>query len=168
MIYEEFMKIIPNETKDFINELIPYLNYYDKKEIKIDELTIPVEATDFLLTINVLLKDAYYRDILTKCGIKNSKGIKDLVLEKKSNEKNEEYFKDNYYNFLICNEKKDYSSLTPIDILIDLTKKLIQIIEPHTTPVLSNKIYNIENKFFNKNLEDFLNNLIKTNKKRNI
>lgn len=163
MTYEEFMKIIPNETKDFINELIPHLNYYDKKEIKIDELTIPVEATDFLLTINVLLKDPYYKNILINCGIKNSKEIKNLVLEKKSNEKNEEYFNDNYYNFLICNEEKDYSSLTPLDLLIDLTKKLIQIIEPHTTPVLSNKIYNIENKFFNKNLEDFLNNLIKIN-----
>ena len=163
MTYEEFMKIIPNETKDFINELIPHLNYYDKKEIKIDELTIPVEATDFLLTINVLLKDPYYKNILINCGIKNSKEIKNLVLEKKSNEKNEEYFNDNYYNFLICNEEKDYSSLTPLDLLIDLTKKLIQKIELHTTPVFSNKIYNIENKFFNKNLEDFLNNLIRVN-----
>ncbi len=163
MTYKEFMEIIPDETKDFINELIPYLNYYDRKEIDINDLTIPFEATIFLLTISALLKDPYYKNILINCGIKNSKEIKNLVLEKKSIEKNEEYFNDNYYNFLICNEKKDYSSLTPLDLLIDLTKKLIQKIEPHTTPVFSNQIYNVENKFFVKKLEDFLKDLIRVN-----
>ena len=125
MTYKEFMEIIPNETYNFIDELIPFLNYYDRKEINVNNLTIPAETMDFLLAIDVLFENPYYQNILIRCGIKNIKDIKKLILEKKSSEQNEEYFKDNDYKFLILNENEDYSSLTSLDILIDLTKKLI-------------------------------------------
>lgn len=163
MTYKEFIKIIPNETYNFIDELIPFLNYYDRKEINVNNLTIPAEAMDFLLAIDVLFENPYYQNILIRCGIKNIKDIKKLILEKKSSEQNEEYFKDNDYKFLILNENEDYSSLTSLDILIDLTKKLINQKDPHKNPTITNKIYNIENHFICTNLEHFLETLIKVN-----
>ena len=163
MTYKEFIKIIPNETYNFIDELIPFLNYYDRKEINVNNLTIPAETMDFLLAIDVLFENPYYQNILIRCGIKNIKDIKKLILEKKSSEQNEEYFKDNDYKFLILNENEDYSSLTSLDILIDLTKKLINQKDPHKNPTITNKIYNIENHFICTNLEHFLETLIKVN-----
>lgn len=152
--YEEFLKLIPADTKKFILNVAQLYANYENKNIKMDIDKIENEIVKkFMIMIFCLSKDDKYRNILIQCGL-NAKNIENLIPTSFTKyDIDSSFFEKNFKELLISEEKNSYLGLTPLDILIKVANKL------------KNTNYDIflAKNFLYNSFSDFLNELKKTN-----
>lgn len=71
--YEEFLKLVPKETKEFINYALPYLNYYSVESRylefrKTDSYTSNYYSKFFFLMLYAMTKNPTYESYFSKYG----------------------------------------------------------------------------------------------------
>lgn len=123
LTYDEFKKIVPKETSDFFDELLPHLAYYIDNGYDIRFTTTPStayfdESKAFFLSLYVLGNIKEYAALLGPLGYKRSnyhidnKNI-DFLLNK------EELYEKYNYLIPVYEDKTLYYNLRPTDIVHD-------------------------------------------------
>ena len=125
LTYEEFRQIVPKDTLVFMEELLPYLDYYVARSNEMDfysHSTVSRDSKTFFLTLYALTGLDEYMAFLGALGYKKSNYN---ILNK--NKFNSGSLKELYekFNYLIPNytDKSLYQGLQPLEIVIDAYKK---------------------------------------------
>ena len=154
--YEEFLKLIPNDTKKFIlNVAQLYANYENKNIIMDTSETENQIIKKFMIMLFCLSKDDKYRSILIQCGL-NIKNIENLILTSFVKcDIDANFFEQNFKELLISEGKNSYLELIPLDVLM---KIVIKLKNTNYDLFLSKNFFNNYNSFLN-----FLDSLKKIN-----
>jgi len=130
LTYSEFKKIVPKETSDFFDILLPYLNYYigHEHDLEISNCETNAHHKDsktFFLTLYAISELKEYRAFLGECGYK--KNLCNVKVPTTSNTLNPVTLEPLYekYNYLIpvYEDKTLYQGLQPLEIVLDAYKK---------------------------------------------
>ena len=151
--YNEFMRLVPEETKEYVKNVLSYLYYFINKENKVrDKEDVKEDYEDnytkMVASCIIALDNTKYKDFLIQRGYK-----KNFVTEKPSmaDSLKEEVFNANIRLFDLYYDESLYKTLLPIDIL----QKAISIRDKEITKENSNK-----------NPDDFYNSYFGSNKIR--
>ena len=171
MNYDEFSKLIPDETKEFIVNALPYLRYYSNENKVLSVKSVEYEKWEaksyyskmFFLLIIVLNDINEYAGLLSKYGFSpNNFSIYTNIVKKI--DCNEEF---KYITSFIpdCKDKVSYSLLTPLDIVL---KSLDFYIEQNHNKVFEEVFTRCDDIYqFRKDLRDY-NSKYKTIQKQNL
>lgn len=130
LTYNEFNKIVPKETVQFFDNLLPYLNFYLTRDMELDFHDIDTSAQHkdsktFFLALYALSEFKEYSAFLGECGFK--KTCYNIKMPSPSNNinpiKTDEIYEK--FNYLIpaYDDKTLYQGLQPLDIILDAYKK---------------------------------------------
>lgn len=135
--YNEFMRLVPEETKEYVKNVLSYLYYFINKENKVRDKDDVKEDyrdnyTKMVASCIIALDNTKYKDFLIQRGYK-----KNFVTEKPSmaDSLKEEVFNANIRLFDLYYDESLYKTLLPIDIL----QKAISIRDKEITKENSNK-----------------------------
>lgn len=163
--YEEFMKIIPKETQEFIKEILPVFNFYLEKnsDIGIKDKSIHYkDSKALLLFLFCLINSERYKNVLTQSGFNVNPNKYILTYyDELSDKEEEDIFNSQASYFLIYDDETLYFNLTPLDLLIDITNKLYNYIKDST-----NRQYSTIRELFNYDVSKFRTSIIKLNKEK--
>lgn len=118
--YEELIKILPKETVEFIDTVVPYLDYYCRKNIDMSFTGITIDNFKnkvFYLCLCAGCKNKETEAILSRLGF--DKEIFKYCISKvnRDNASISELFLKNNYFFPEYNDEIKYGSLLPLDII---------------------------------------------------
>ena len=123
MEYQEFMELVPEETKIFVDSLLPYLSYYSDRELEYKEIISSNDTNKKLfLSLYVLSENPIYHNLLVQLDFDRSLY---KINSKKIEEKNiirQEVFHC-MDDILTDNDPTVFRNLTPIDIVLVFLRK---------------------------------------------
>ena len=156
MTYEKFIKIVPKETAEFIDQLLPYFDYYfdNRQCLYIDGVNPDYDIKNFIIMLFTLAKNENYKSILSQCGLKHYL-IEELDRFEYSSD-NKNTFEKNASSFLIYDEKSLYYGLTPLDLILKSANKIKQRVINRNSSV-----ENAIKRLFSNDIVNFLNSITK-------
>ena len=132
LTYTEFKKIVPKETSEFFDNLLPYLNYYVGRTFDLDFFGVETSAhhkdsKTFFLALYAVSSFKEYSAFLGECGFK--KNLYNMKYSPESSTMNKVNVDELYekFNYLIpvYEDKILYQGLQPFDIILDSYKKYV-------------------------------------------
>lgn len=125
LTYNKFMEIVPEETQEFVEELLPYLDYFiiQDNEIYYEEYD---EGIDKLLIKKICLFFKCLTEIEKYSSIKGKYNFITFKFnwEEELYDDKEDIFNQLSNLFLIYENESDYYSLLPLDLIANLKKEL--------------------------------------------
>lgn len=122
LTYEEFKKIVPKETSEFVDLFLPYWYSY----VRFDEIislsqikVVSAKAKEFVSMLNALSQMKEYRVFLGTCGYKKNY----LNIAKSVVSKNEIIFEQCNYLFDFLIDDVNFRCLYPLDIVKHLLQE---------------------------------------------
>lgn len=128
LTYSEFKKIVPEETSQFFDTLLPYLNYYIGRGVDLEIAGVESnsehkDSKTFFLSLYAISEINEYKAFLGECGFKKNY----IHIDKGATPINQISSENIYdkYNYLIpvYEDKTLYEGLQPLDILLETYKK---------------------------------------------
>lgn len=127
LTYEEFKKIVPKETSDFFDELLPYLNHYIGIGYKLNIGNLETDHKDsktFFLSLYALSSLDEYMAFLGGLGYKkNIYQLDDIGRYVTNNQSKKALYEKFNYLLPSYEDKTLYQGLQPLEIVIDAFKK---------------------------------------------
>ncbi len=123
MEYQEFMELVPEETKIFVDSLLPYLSYYSNRELVYKEKISNHDTNKKLfLSLYVLSKNPMYHNLLVQLSFDRSLYKIDSEKIEEKNIIRQEVFHC-MDDVLKGNDPTVFRNLTPIDIVLAFLRK---------------------------------------------
>lgn len=133
MTYEQFIKLVPNETKQFIRKALPYLDaYINRGMVLLLQHTVyslkSSEEKAFYLLCHLLKEEKKYASLFSKFLFDNSEitiGYDRIDRDFMRSEKTIAMVFENIASVLPhYDDELDYCLLSPLDIVLDLLNKI--------------------------------------------